>query len=1031
MALEKKNITIPLGGRLDESIDPKLLDKGAMARSRDVLFLKHGAVTKAPGCAPITFALPRANVDIFNAFALESVKDGDRELLLAGGYLADASGYSYLGEGHQMVTLDEQKDILRPCGHWPPITQSNKIVVYSESGNAKDPCVARLGGYMWHVWIEMYAASLTTVFLTVIEEATGTIVLERRALMASNKSQPHIVAVGTDALHVFASDDAGNGLWRVILDPADPTNPGSEGLAYNMDAYPIFDICALVDPTYGDVSCAVFRDSSGNLRGITMDAAGVKRDVILAATGSYDPLYAVTCARVEDKTSGDVGTFLAYAFQNDITTSGSVMYGMISEDLATPHISNVPVLSLAGYEVNQLTLAEEPADAWERGAAYSAIRIWADATQISSGYRRVRSVRALFVAPGGRDQSEDVSWYHYRLQSKAFYYKGRSHCWLRHSPFAVAGFFPPSGVLASYREGQSAGSITRPPMTEAFNFLNALQNRANQGLPDVVSVSVYEFLWTTLRQEFAGAKTIRTATVDYWVKGLRPASLDLDLLFGGGLIRCYDGKLQDHAFLHPPMSIGVTRATGDGELTPESMYQWVFIYEWTDRNGLWHASAPSIPRETTLTGTENEVSLRIQTLCAGEWYRNSQYVRIVIYRTLAGGSEFHYEGYIDNDPGVFYVDYWSRASDVSIEDNRLPYADGSAGSELDNTCPPPMTQLCRHQDRILGISEEDPCDVWFTKPKREGIAPEFSIYQKKRLPVPVAGIASLGDYWIALAEDRIYAVAGGGPDVFGSSGEFLQPRLISSGVGLSNPRCLEETDLGVIFQSERGLELLTPGLQLTPISSPVEDEFIGYPIVRCLPDAVNSRIYFPGMDNDGKMVVFDYKHDRWTTLSARGVQQRDAVFYKGDLHTIHNDGTIRKAAGYKIDGPSGPGFVSMSLEPPWIRMANLTGFQRIWWITILGEWISSHILRVKMYLDYDAETVVETRDFTCPSKATSYPYNLRWKPARQKCAAIKLVIEDVAVPNLDTPGRACDLVAVELTCGFKGHWNRRNTNRGG
>lgn len=1048
--LQKANITIPLGGVLAEQIDERLLDKGAVAKSENTLFDKHGAVTKAPGAALVAFAPERVGVLLKDGFALESIKDGEREMLLAGGYLEDASDYSYLDEYYQCCALDEQKSVMRSLGFWPPVTQRNRKAVYVEnpdvagvaSANIKDPCIARLGGYLWHVWIEIDtipAVPLKEVYYSVTEEATGVLVVDRTRLfstIAFDKQQPHIVAVGTTRLHVFAS--ANSILYRVILNPTNPLYHSAVVAATPIAAISIFDICTLVDPTDGAVSCAVFKGTGNHLQAITWKPDGtVLKSATLATNPAFDPMAAVGCARVEDKTTGALGHFLAYAFQDDADAFDDICYGMISEDLTTPHqIANISLVIPNGavYTVEQLTLAEEPADAWETGAANSAIRIWAGTTQIATGFKRVWTVRAKFVAPGGVVEDEDVSWYHYTLQSKAFYHKGRSHCWLKYTqPSTVLSqSFSPSGVLAAYRETTTRINPLLDlclPLSVAYNHHLALYGRVDQGLPDVVSAGTDQYMWTTLHKEFLAKKyaeacTIHTDIVDFGVKGLRPASIGPAVLFGGGMVYCFDKQLQDNGFFHGPTIISIIPAAGTGSLTAAGVYQWLVIYEWTDRNGQWHASSPSVPEEVTLVGGQNEVSLEIFPLEAGEWYRNVDQVRINIYRTLAGGSEFHYEGYVDNAPRAYYVTFVSKDGDTTIEVNRLAYTDGSPGSELDNTCPPPMTQIVQHQDRLLGISEENSFDVWFTKPKRAGIAPEFSIYQVKSFPEPLVGLVSQGDYWYAFTEDnQVYAVTGPGPDVFGVSGEFSQPRLLSHGSGCINPRFLEETDIGVLYQSERGIEMLAPDGRVVTISHPVESEFYtDHNLARCVPDSANSRIYVVGLSNSGLMLVYDYKHDRWTTLTARGTYPQDAALYKNILYTLHKDGKIRKASGYQIDGGA---IVSMKLGTPWIRAGNLTGFTRVWWANLLGAYLGPHTLRIKQYVDYDQLTVVDQMDFVITAQADGYPYNFRWKPGRRKFAAVKFTVEDMAQT---TPYRSADWVAMELTAGFKGPLPKRAKN---
>lgn len=219
----------------------------------------------------------------------------------------------------------------------------------------------------------------------------------------------------------------------------------------------------------------------------------------------------------------------------------------------------------------------------------------------------------------------------------------------------------------------------------------------------------------------------------------------------------------------------------------------------------------------------------------------------------------------------------------------------------------------------------------------------------------------------------IYAVAGEPYSDNASSGGFSAPRKLAVDIGCIEPRSILVTSLGIFFQSERGIELLTRSQSVQWIGERIKDTVNAFPVVTgvTLENTANS-IYFElaasesasVVGGSGRTAIFDMTMGAWVSFdrraSASGTAdtpaQSGALVWSGSAWRyawLGTNGTVyvENHSSY-LDANSG--WVTMRWETPWVKL-GLQQAQRIWTAMLLvGTGTSAGLLveRAADYADY-------------------------------------------------------------------------------
>lgn len=522
------------------------------------------------------------------------------------------------------------------------------------------------------------------------------------------------------------------------------------------------------------------------------------------------------------------------------------------------------------------------------------------------------------------------------------------------------------------------------------------------------------------------------------ISGQHSSEIANTLHLTGGQLWQYDGvRPVEHGFQVWPENIAGTTSTGAGGLIAQT-YNYVFTYEWTDNQGNLHRSAPSIPFTQVTTTSSSTNTLYVPTLRL-TYKVSPNPVRIVGYR-WSTAQQVYYQftsitSPVVNSTTVDYVVIIDTHSDASILGQTLLY---TTGGVIEDIAAPASTDSALFKNRLFLIDAEDQNLLWYSKQVIQSVPVEMSdLLTLFVAPTsgaqgstgPMTALSAMDDKLIIFKKDAIYYLTGNGPDNTGANNDFSDPIFITSSVGCANPNSIVLMPNGIMFQSDKGIWILGRDLST---------QYIGAPVEVYNSQTVNSSASIPGtnqvrfvLDNNITL-MYDYYFAQWGTFS--NLQAISATLYQG-FHTYLNQfgKVFQEAPGTYIDG-SVP--VLMSLLTSWINIAGLQGYERFYFMYLLGTYYTPFTLNVQIAYDYGQgplqSTVVQPDNFTpywggdatwgdsSPWGGPGNVFEARIFPQVQKCESFQLSITETYDSSFGVPaGQGLTLSGLNLVTGVK------------
>lgn len=508
------------------------------------------------------------------------------------------------------------------------------------------------------------------------------------------------------------------------------------------------------------------------------------------------------------------------------------------------------------------------------------------------------------------------------------------------------------------------------------------------------------------------------------------------LHIAGGFLWMYDGtQVVEHGFQIYPEDINVTASNAAGTLTPQQYY-YSICYEWTDASGNIHRSAPSIPTGIDLIGPNDTITVKVPYL--HQTYKTN--VRLVLYRWSAGQQIFYQVTSIavpetnDSTPSSTFLTYVDEDPDTAIIGNNILY---TTGGVVENIAAPACNTISLFKSRLMVLNAEDPNVVWFSKQIIQATPVEtsdlFTIYVAPTIGVQgstgdVKCFSALDDKFIMSKQNAFYYMTGNGPDNTGANNDFSEPAFITATVGTTNQQSIAMIPNGLIFKSDKGIWLLDRNLSTNYIGSAVEGFNTNEVVSVINPPGTNQvRIC---LDN-GKVIMYDYYYGRWGTFN--NVPSISSVLYNG-LHTyLMSTGQIRQETpGAYLDGSSQ---VLMSFTTAWMNLAGLQGYERFYFLYIIGEYLSPNKLQVEIAYDYNSspsQSVLITANNGSPVYGddpyygSGSPYGgpttlEQWRifAKRQRCQAFQVTVQEVFDGSEPIQGAGLTFSGLNLVYGLK------------
>lgn len=503
------------------------------------------------------------------------------------------------------------------------------------------------------------------------------------------------------------------------------------------------------------------------------------------------------------------------------------------------------------------------------------------------------------------------------------------------------------------------------------------------------------------------------------------------LHLSGGAATSFDGVLpHETSFLETPR-VRVEAATAGPGLT--GTFYYVAVYEWIDAQGNVHQSAPSAPVSTGALANQTANLTITTTNCNLKENRpnNAARVRIVLYRTTGtpGSTYYRLNDFTNYEPASAtwfrgYVTYADATPDAAVQPSgltarpRLYTQPGTAGTSLPRYAPSALRSVVQHGDVIAGIGDNGR-RIWFSAPRVDGEGAWFSdlMIVEVEDTSPLVALASLDGRLFAFSRTGIHVIDGTGYAENGTGGYSL-PQRLPTDAGCIEPRSVVVTPSGVLFQSELGIALLSRAGQVQLFGGAVQTTLAASPTIRAaVLDAANGRALFHCTGASSLVLVYDYTAGVWSTWTrGDGAYAVGVALVDGLYHWASSAGAVLKESTNWLDGST---FVGQTFETGWIKLGGLAGFQRVWRVILRFRLRSACELTVRFAFDY-SDSYTETKTIA-EADLTTAGTVLELAPARQRCAALRVKIEETA-PAAAGTGQGFELLGIRVVWAKDGRY---------
>ncbi len=985
MPLQKQNVAINFGQGLDTKTDPWQVQSGKMLTLQNAIFTKGGLLQKRNGY-----------------MRLPSVDDAETDTLATfqGNLLS-------IGNGFKLLSQDSAQWLDR--GVIQHVDLSVIPAVRASTGQTTVDTVTASNGLACAVWLD----TDTNTYYQIVDSETGQVIVATTALPSGAK-MPRVFMLGNYFIITFLVT---TNLKYIAIPVVNPMSPGSAATLSTHASGATAGYDGVV-ATNGSLYIGFDADDMGGAVRFTSLSSGLSQGSTITIAGKTSNLMTATCDTV-------TGT-LWFTFWNSGDSNGWVVAfnpSLIQILSATKIIDTLAVTHLTATAVNGLyTLFYQLTNTYPSTVRSDIVYYRTSTLAGTLGTITImsRSVglasKAFYVADTGK--SYMLCAYQSTFQPTYFLIDNTGNV-VAKLAYGNGGGYPidqilPSAVLSGNQV--SIGYLFKDLVVP----INKTPNQATTS----------SFLYSQTGINIATFEINNTATV--------PSEIGNNLHLTGGFLWMYDGvKPVEHNFHLFPEDMTLATATGSGLITAGDYYYYA-VYRWTDAQGNIHRSAPSLPVSQTTTTATSTNTLVVPTLRLT--YKTAPNgVVIEIYRGSTAQPIAYllktYSTCTANNPAVDYVTITDAQADTAISGNLILY---TTGGVVENIGAPACSTATLYKQRLVLVDAEDRNTLWYSKQVIQATPVEmsdlFTIYVAPTISAqgptgPITALGAMDDKLIIFKKDAIYYITGNGPDITGASNDFSEPVFITSTVGCDNQQSVVFMPNGLMFQSDKGIWLLGRDLTTSYIGAVVEQYNV---------NTVESSLTVPGTNqvrftlDSGVTLMFDYFYNQWGTFN--GIPAISSTIYQG-LHTfLDSYGRIyQENPGSYLDGANP---VLIKFTTSWINAAGLQGFERAYYFTMLGQYLSPHKLSVAIGYDYvDAPTQVtsispsnfnlaygedQLYGSTSPYGGNSSVEQFRIFLQKQKCQAFQITLSESYDGSFGDPaGAGLTLSGFNMVIGLK------------
>lgn len=1014
--LLKQTLDISFAQGLDTKSDPNRVMPGKFLVLQNSVFDKVGELQKANGFGQIA-SLP-TNTGALNVSTFSS------NLM--------ALGVTTLNSYSSGTNLWTNKGTLQPL--------SLSVVPGVRSNSNQNSCdsVVAPNGLSTIVWADSNGSN----YYQIIDTNTNEIVVSATALPATAvTTSPRVFLIGAYFLVCFyATISAVEHLRYVAIPYINPTAPSAgQDLSNSVSSTGIWDGSTAIPNANGQNTRFFYSWAAG---GSTTKINYIDLSSIQANTAASPPVVSLSSAvpidisvTIDRKPTGqvlDVNPVVWVTYYNSTPTMKTQAYTQLLAQVLAPTTVIAP-----GTTLVHMT-----------STAYAGnLNVYYETSNVYSGSStRSDFLSTISVTQAGVVGAASVLLRSVGLASKAVYYIANSKSYmlaeyggaLQPTYFLIDSSGNVLGKLAYSNGGPLySGGVVLPNLNligTTFNVSYLFQdlivpvNKTQQAASPVPNIY--------------GQTGINLAIFNLNPSQIVSADLGHNLHLTGGYVTMYDGvKPVEHQFHVYPEDLQVTTANSGGHLK-DQIYYYIAVYEWTDAQGNIHRSAPSVPITITTSGgnvSVNTVKVPYLRLTAKTGINN---VRIVIYR-WSTAQQIYYQITSMTSPQTNVttsdlLSYSDSVADATILGNNIIYTNGGV---VEDIAAPASNCLAAIRNRVFLIDAEDPNLLWYSKQVIEATPVEFSDLFTIYIPPTVGAqgntgpslcLAPMDEKIIIFKKSAIYYFTGEGPDNTGASNDFSQATYVTSSVGCSNQNSIVLMPNGLMFQSDKGIWLLGRDLSTS---------YIGAPVEAFNSNTVTSALCVPGTNqvrftmNNGYILVYDYFFQQWNSIYSP-VAALSSTIYNSLQTYVTSTGSVYQETPnqYMINGSP----LTMKFQTGWMSLAGVQGYERAYWFTFLGKYLSPHRLKVEIAYDYDPSirqtTIINPNpvNYTGPYGSDnlyggSSPYGganakEQWRVyfQKQKCEAFQLTVTEIYDPTYGVPnGAGLTMSGINLVYGQK------------
>lgn len=519
--------------------------------------------------------------------------------------------------------------------------------------------------------------------------------------------------------------------------------------------------------------------------------------------------------------------------------------------------------------------------------------------------------------------------------------------------------------------------------------------------------------------------------------------------FSGGIVGSYDGySPAETGFAVGPQVYAIDQ--GSGTLAAGT-YNYVAIWTYKDKAGRSHFSRCSEPVSIVTAGGTGKIAIDVSA--PGVSSTTGQ-ISVQLYRTISGGTQYFRLATTTattvSGSGPMtesFVTFTDQTSDATLQSSPLLYRQpGTTGTALDRVSALSGKHVVRHKDRVFYAHENT---VYFSSFDVDGEAPWFSpglSFDVVNGEGPIVGLASMDGILVVFKRNDVYLVDGDGPPENGGSGnEFSPPRKLNVVLGCIDPRSICAVPDGIIYRSQRGIELLDRGLKSSWIGQQVARTVNANPYTGgCTYNHSTGRLYMAlassvGADGGftfnavpGVVVVYDTVTTSWVKFSytnssnIAGFAMQDICYANATVGTTddnlflvdHSNTMFCESATSGLDNGN---FTSWSLATGWVRAQSKQDRIKVTDIFFLGNRYSNHNLFCQAFYDWNklSQTSIRTFDATATNKT---PEQMVFQPPRETCQAVKFALFSNTPSNPTTlgSGQVGEINGITIRVGLKG-----------